>query len=163
MGTRMAVAAGPRRWFLRDLAPRTLRVERGCLPDHGAGGIARHFELDPGLTREFHFRGQPQTAIRFDRLHAPEVDGVGNAQGIQIAAPPPKPHPAEQPVKQPADLPQPVRVIPALSAADPANRRESNFRRSGHVDRPGIDQEMPNIRLEGFRDRLTKSAGPDFI
>ena len=55
-------------------------IERGCLPNHGAGGIARHLKFQPGVAREFHLRGQPQTVIGLDRLYTPEVHRIANAQ-----------------------------------------------------------------------------------
>ena len=61
-------------------AGQTLGREVGRLHEQGAVALGQRLELQPGAPGHLHLSAQAQEARRHDRLHAPEVEGVADAQ-----------------------------------------------------------------------------------
>src|SRR3954470_11143537 len=74
-------------------------------------------KLEPRPARHFHLRPQAHQAARLHRFHAPEIDGIPDAEINRVAPPTAEPHAADEPVSYAAQVPQSVPRQPAFAAA----------------------------------------------
>src|ERR671910_680223 len=119
---------GPQRIPVHQTS-QTDRIEQSSLAYPTPTCLGSHLKLEPGASREPHFRGQAQQMIRFEGLYSPEVHGVARCEDFGVAPATAQTGPAHEPINQSARPPKPVAVIPASLAADARNRPERLVRR----------------------------------
>ena len=81
-----------------------------------------NLEFQPGAAGQFHFGAEPQQVIGLERLDAPEVHHVSDAEIDRIAPAATQPHSSDCEVEQPAEPPEPIPTVPARPAADALDR-----------------------------------------
>src|SRR5581483_344643 len=86
--------------------------------------LRRNQELQPGTTRELHFRPQEQTAVRLEILYVPKVNVIILLQGGDARAGF-HPNSSQEPVQPTADAPQAVRIEIAVRTAEVRDDREN--------------------------------------
>src|SRR5688572_19795980 len=102
-----------------EKAGQPLRREERRLDQPGARRPQRlSLKLEPGPAGHFHLCPQAHQAACFDRFHAPEVDGISDAEIDRVAPPPTESHATDEPVSYAAQAPQPVPRQPACAATE---------------------------------------------
>ena len=86
--------------------------------DPGAVPGGGHLELEHGDAGQLHLGEQREPPARLDADHAPEVKGIAGTDVGRVAAPPAPPNAANEAVKQAAEVPEDVPVVPAVRPAD---------------------------------------------
>src|SRR5688572_23866250 len=75
----------------------SLRREKRRLDQPGPRRPQRlGLKLEPSPARHFHLRPQAHQAARFNRFHAPEIDGIPDAEIDRVASPAAESHAAEE-------------------------------------------------------------------
>ena len=105
-----------------ELAAETDGFEEGGLDQPGAAALGDRLELQPGPPRHLHLRAKEQELGRVDLFHSPEIEGVALFEIARVAAAPPEPGAADEPVEEPAQAPRPVPEEPPALTSEGQNR-----------------------------------------
>lgn len=92
--------------------------EDGGLDEAACIVFGKGFELEPGVSREFHFGAEAEEGGSLNILDAPEVEGFAGEKLRGVASSPPKAGATEQVVESAPEFPGPVPGHPALVAAE---------------------------------------------
>src|SRR6478609_2752085 len=101
-------------------------IENGRLSNRSSVCLRGDLEFEPSPSRHLHFGREHQAPRGLDRVDAPPVDRIANAQQLRMRA----------------STPKPVRVIPTVLATNLGNRGKRLLWRYRHLDRAGIDEPI---------------------
>ncbi len=102
--------------------------------------VACHLELQPGPSRDLHLRRKTKVMRRLERLDAPEVQRVADAEHGSVRSAPPNTNTSNQQIEEPAQPPEPVPCIPAGLTPDSLDGSECDRRRLRNLRRPRIHE-----------------------
>src|SRR6478609_183894 len=117
-------------------------IENGRLSNRSSVCLRGDLEFEPSPSRHLPFGREHQAPRGLDRVDAPPVDRIANAQQLRMRASTPHTNTADQQVQEPAYTPKPVRVIPTVLATNLGNRGKRLLWRYRHLDRAGIDEPI---------------------